>query len=225
MNKDIVGETIGIYYVSYRCGERTKDGHALYHVVCTKCGWETNMRKHHMRRATQCLHFGKDGRYRRDIRWGNERLQNIYHHMMNRCYDSSCKEFRFYGGKGIGVCDEWRYNSSSFKEWALSSGYCDDLTIDRIDSSKNYSPSNCRWIPLTENCKYKSSTFLLEVNGEKHTGRDWAKICHLGTNTINMLLRQYSTSDVQKFIEVRLKDINKTRNSHQTWFDVYKISN
>lgn len=70
--------------------------------------------------------------------------------MMKRCYIASSNNYHIYGGKGIKVCDEW-HTFENFLSWAMDSGYEDHLTIDRIDSNKDYCPKNCRWITLSEN--------------------------------------------------------------------------
>ena len=70
-----------------------------------------------------------------------------------------------YGGKGIRVCQEWLDNPELFEEWSLENGYEDNLTIDRIDSTKDYCPDNCRWVTLEDNAKYKSTTRVLDVDG------------------------------------------------------------
>ena len=57
---------------------------------------------------------------------------------------------KYYGARGIRVCDEWKTGSKLFKEWALANGYKEDLTIDRINVDGNYEPSNCRWITQAE---------------------------------------------------------------------------
>ena len=79
-----------------------------------------------------------------------ERLYNIWVCMKQRCRDENASNYRYYGGRGISVCDEWRSDYTKFREWALSHGYKDDLTIDRIDVNENYCPENCRWITIAE---------------------------------------------------------------------------
>ena len=62
-----------------------------------------------------------------------------------------------YGGRGITVCDEWKNSFESFYEWAMSNGYREDLTIDRINVNGNYEPSNCRWATIAEQQANKRS--------------------------------------------------------------------
>lgn len=79
------------------------------------------------------------------------RLYSIWSKMRSRCNRKKDPAFRFYGAKGIKVCEEWENDFFSFKEWAELNGYTDKLTIDRIDSKKGYSPDNCRWLTPSEN--------------------------------------------------------------------------
>jgi len=81
------------------------------------------------------------------------RLYRIWIGIKNRCYNPNEPMFKYYGGKGIKVCDEWKNNYLAFKAWALANGYRDDLTIDRINPDGNYCPENCRWLPLSENVR------------------------------------------------------------------------
>jgi len=81
------------------------------------------------------------------------RLYNIWRKMKSRCFNPKQQGYKYYGGKGIKVCDEWKNNYLAFKSWALANGYRNNLTIDRIDSDGNYCPKNCRWLTLSENVR------------------------------------------------------------------------
>lgn len=79
------------------------------------------------------------------------RLYRAWRNMLNRCNDPKNKEYHRYGGRGIKVCEDWEADFSPFRKWALSSGYQDNLTIDRIDNDSGYAPSNCQWLTREEN--------------------------------------------------------------------------
>jgi len=74
------------------------------------------------------------------------RIHNIWKTMIQRCTNPNSKTYPRYGGKGIGVCAEWRNNFICFYGWSVANGYNDQLEIDRIDPNKGYHPDNCRWV-------------------------------------------------------------------------------
>ena len=71
-------------------------------------------------------------------------LYNTYHGMKQRCYYKKHKDYKYYGGKGIKVCDRWLESFDNFVE-DMGEKPHPDLTLDRKDSNGDYEPSNCRW--------------------------------------------------------------------------------
>lgn len=126
-----------------------------------------------------------------------ERLSRIYSMMKQRCYNSKMPNFKYYGARGIAVCDEWRNDSQSFYEWAILNGYKEELTLDRIDNSGNYEPSNCRWVTAKEQSNHRSNNIILSFNGENHTISEWSEITGIKQHVIrNRLIRGWSIENV-----------------------------
>lgn len=112
------------------------------------------------------------------------RLYGIHRKMVARCVNSSNDLYHSYGGRGIKVCEEW-VKYLAFKEWALSNGYSDKLSIDRIDNNGNYEPSNCRWATMKQQSNNKRNTRLITLNGETKPFTEWCNQLGLKYKTIS----------------------------------------
>lgn len=98
-------------------------------------------------RSCGCLYANRSGE-------SHTRIYKTWNDMCLRCSNPKISRYSRYGGRGIKVCDEWK-DFFVFKEWAMSNGYKDNLTIDRENGNGNYEPGNCRWLTKTENNKNK----------------------------------------------------------------------
>lgn len=82
--------------------------------------------------------------------YSGKRLYNIWNGIRIRCDDPNAKAYKYYGAKGITYPEHWKTFEGFFMDMGLS--YVDGYTIDRKDSTKNYSKENCCWIPHEDNC-------------------------------------------------------------------------
>jgi hypothetical protein len=123
------------------------------------------------------------------------RLYQIWKSMRERCNTPTCRIYKYYGAKGIKICKEWE-DFIAFREWAITNGYSDNLTIDRIDVFGNYEPSNCRWATYKEQANNTTKNHRVEFNGKNLTLSEWSEITGIKMQTIwGRLKRGWSVSD------------------------------
>lgn len=106
------------------------------------------------------------------------KLYYTYRNMLNRCYKSNGSSHKYYADRNITVCPEWRDKENgfdSFWKWALSHGYKEGLSIDRIDNNKGYSPDNCRWVDSITQANNKRNNHYIKINGEIDTVGNMAR--------------------------------------------------
>lgn len=118
------------------------------------------------------------------------RLYRIFQSMHERCYRPQHMHYAKYGGRGIGICDEWRRNFAAFREWAMSHGYDDTLSIDRIDNDRGYSPDNCRWVDAKTQNNNRRTNRMLTVGEQTHTLAEWSRLTGIGCTTIRERLKR-----------------------------------
>lgn len=103
------------------------------------------------------------------------RLYVIWINMKGRCFNQSRPDYKYYGGRGITVCEEW-HKPENFAKWANESGYKKGLWLDRIDTNGNYCPENCKWSTPQEQANNRRNNNVLTYCGESHTLAEWARI-------------------------------------------------
>lgn len=110
--------------------------------------------------------------------------------MKKRCYSKGQKAYPEYGGRGIKICDEWMGENGflNFREWALSNGYADNLSIDRKDVDGNYEPDNCRWAGNKVQNNNKRINYYIEFEGENLTLDQWEERTGIRQETIRRRL-------------------------------------
>ena len=156
---DLTGQRFGRLTVTKRSGS-DKWGAACWECLCD-CGNTTTVRGYHLRKqavsSCGCLlrerastrmkehHTGGNFKHRGT----HTRLYQIWANMKTRCFNTKNRAYKWYGAVGVTVCAEW-LNFEEFQKWALQSGYKNNLTIERKNPFGNYEPSNCEWVPKSE---------------------------------------------------------------------------
>lgn len=204
---------IGIWENVEKTNKTARDNHRLYYAKCKFCGKERVATLSNLKQAKTCKHI------KTEIK--NKRLSSIFLNMKRRCYNKEEKSFRFYGAKGIKICDEWIKNPKLFEDWSLKNGYKPSLTIDRIYSDKDYCPENCRWITKEDNARYKSTTIVISAAGMLKSGKEWADFLGVGTNTINNYRRKYGEKATTEFIEYVVKNGLPKTNKNQSYMSIF----
>lgn len=119
----------------------------------------------------------------------HDRLHNIYYKMRQRCNNPNNIDYKNYGGRGITYCEEWE-ETQNFIDWALSHGYTDELTLDRIDVNGNYCPENCRWITIEQQQRNRRNNKYIEWDNETHCYNEWDEILGYPPGTIRQRLHR-----------------------------------
>lgn len=187
---DLTGQRYGKLVCLYRV-ENDNYGRSKWRCQCD-CGKVIDTSSNYLRTGSVsscgCLRHHINGS-------AYDKLYKRWIHMKQRCYDPNLKMYKYYGGRGIKVCDEWRNNYEAFREWAYENGYDDSLparecSLDRIDSNGDYEPGNCRWTDIYTQNNNKSDNRLITLNGETKTLAQWVRATGINRSTLeNRIIR------------------------------------
>lgn len=195
MNKlDLKGKRFG-KLVAIREVGRTTTKMVLWECQCD-CGNIVNVRSVCLKNGhtTSCGCKTIEATIQRNLKHGESstRLYKIWRGILRRTVD--CKptnpNWAKYAGRGISVCDEWKNSYEAFRDWSLSHGYSDALSIDRIDCNGNYEPNNCRWANDLVQANNRRNSVYVDFEGERKTISQWSK--DKGINYHTLITRYYN---------------------------------
>lgn len=185
---DITGEKYGRLVAIRSTENRTKSGGVVWLFKC-ECGKYKQISANSVRsglvRSCGCIVIKH--------KMAGTRLYNIWTDMKQRCYNSNYYEFHLWGGRGIIVCEEWRNDFQAFYDWAMNNGYSDDLSLDRIDSTGNYEPSNCRWASAKEQARNTSHNRKIIIDGVAKLLCEWLEISPITASTYHKRIKRGMT--------------------------------
>lgn len=180
--KDLTGQKFALLTVTGKA--KSKNGKAYWNCVC-ECGSSTVVSGTNLRtgavKSCGCL----KRKPKETHHLSSTRLYRIWNAIIQRCNNKNNWAYKYYGAKGIIVCDEWKNDFMNFYEWAVANGYSSELTIDRMDNSKDYTPDNCKWSTRKDQSNNRSFCRFIEYNGETKTLMEWCEELNLNYKLVH----------------------------------------
>lgn len=175
---DLTGKRFGRLIVLKRV-PNDNHGNVNWECLCD-CGNKKIIRGAHLRGGltSSCGCYNHENIVSLGKKWGghnkihgmkHSRLYDLWSNMKARCYNPKTDSFEWYGAKGIKVCKEWKHDFLKFYKWAMANGYKENLSIDRLDNTKDYSPENCKWSTMKEQQNNRSNNHIVNFNGATYT--------------------------------------------------------
>lgn len=182
--EDLSGQKFG-KLTAISINHDTKDKRVRWNCICD-CGSKTVVRACNLKsgEVKSCGCLANENSKTHGMT--NTRLYRIYKKMYRRCYRPKTKYYENYGGRGITICSEWlgEHGFEDFAKWSMENGYSDNLSIDRKDNDKGYSPDNCRWATAKEQANNTRSTVFLTYKRETKSASEWSEITGIRQDTL-----------------------------------------
>jgi hypothetical protein len=109
-------------------------------------------------------------------------LYRVWAAAKDRCFCQSNKQYRDYGGRGIGMCDEWRNDFAAFRRDMGPRPV--GTSIERVNNDGDYEPSNCVWASREVQCRNKRNNIWLEIDGVSAIASDWSRLAGVSKATL-----------------------------------------
>lgn len=149
----------------------------------------------------------------------NSLLYKKWRNIKNRCFREKDSHFKYYGARGITICDEWRNDFKAFHDWSIKNGYKEELQIDRINNDGNYEPSNCRF--TTKSVQARNTRILKSNNTSGYRGVSFKKdvkkwYCTIQIENKNQIFLGYHKTAIEAALAydnyVIINNLEHTRN-------------
>lgn len=184
--ENLIGKTFNDFKVIEHVQD-LNNSNTLWDCICTNCGKEFTRTTKQLRKNQNICELKL--KYSATVK---HVLYSSLSRIKNRCYNIKCDNYKYYGGRGITVCDEWLQDSSKFVEWSLRNGYKyneNKYTIDRIDNNKGYTPDNCRWVSIQDQANNKRNNIKYTYNGVTQTLAQWCRELNLNYKYVHYLIK------------------------------------
>lgn len=188
--RDLTGKRFGRLVVLEEAGRKNRQ--VTWKCVCD-CGKTVSVRGSDLRggqKSCGCIsrEIARNSHKTHDK--SKTRIYRVWHGIKCRCCNPNDKYYSRYGGAGISVCEAWRESFENFYAWSIANGYSDELSIDRIDNSKGYSPDNCRWATPQQQTENRQCTQKITFNGKTQTLMQWANETGISYTTLWWRIKQ-----------------------------------
>jgi len=192
--RDLTGQVFGRIKVLSRAENRGKQ---TYWLCSCECGSEKEICAYNLTKGLTkscgCLSAEMIGDRSRVHGLTDSKEYHIWSCMKSRCHNKANRAYRYYGAKGVAVCDEWR---DSFEQFLADMGNAPEgMSIERIDVYGNYEPSNCKWATIEEQANNKTNNRYLTLDGVTLTAAQWGRKLGIRSHTILRRLRDGWTVD------------------------------
>lgn len=195
--KDLTGQRFGRLTVLRFASKKNSN----YYWLCKcDCGKETIVSKNHLSdghtKSCGCFQREASKNFHTIHNMARTKIYSVWNGIKDRCLNNKKKNYKYYGGRGIKVCEEWKNDFLSFYNWAINNGYKEGLTIDRINNEGNYEPNNCRWATHKEQANNTRRNRYITYKGKRQSLANWCRELNIDYQITRGKLRSYTPQQV-----------------------------